>query len=99
MTKNDSVCKTEWCYHEDQFILASQSYIVICMAFLCTMLYTFQCVLHTLLSMSPFLFYQSHPKAGAVNQIIHPCFCKRLTIGQLNVQAATAEDEEQYTLT
>ena len=62
------------------------------------MLYTFQCVLHTLLSMSPFPFYQSHPKAGAVNEIIRPCFCKRFTIGQRNVQAATAEDEEQYSL-
>ena len=98
MTKNDSVCKTEWCYHEDQFILASQSYIVISIAFLCT-IYTFQCVLHTLLSLSTFLFYQSHPKAGAVNQIIHPCFCKRLTIGQRNVEAATGEYQEQYTLT
>ena len=63
------------------------------------MLYTFQCLLHTLLSMSRFLFYQSHPKAGAVNQIIHPCFCKKFTISQRNVQATTAEDEEQYTLT
>ena len=63
------------------------------------MYYTFHCVLHTLLSMSSFLFYQSHSKAGAVNQIIHPCFGKRSTIGQLNVQAATAEDEEQYTFT
>ena len=63
------------------------------------MLHTFQCLPHTLLSMSPFLFYQSHPKAGAVNQIIHPCFCKMLTISQRNVQVATAEDEEQYTLT
>ena len=41
ITKNDCVCKTEWCYHEDQFVLASQSYIVISVAFLCTMLYTF----------------------------------------------------------
>ena len=93
MTKNDSVCKTEWCYHEDQFILASQSYILISVAFLCTMLYTFQCLLYTL------FFYQSHPKAGTVSQIIHPCFCKKFTISQRNAQAATAEDEEQYTLT
>ena len=94
MTKNDSVCKTEWCYHEEQFILASQSFHSL---FMHHALYF--PILHTLLSVSQFLFYQSHPKAGAVNQIIHPCFCKRLTIGQLNVQAATAEDEGQYTLT
>ena len=74
------------------FYLASKSYSVISIALLCTMLYTFQCVLHT-------LFYKSQPKAGAVYQIIHPCFCKRFAIGQGNVQAATAEDEEQYTLT
>ena len=48
--------------------------------------------------MLAFLFYQSHLKTGAVNQTIHSCFCKRLSIGQLNVQAETAEKEEQYTL-
>ena len=30
--------------------------------------------------------------------MIHPCFCIRSTSGQLNVQAATAEDEKQNAL-
>ena len=29
--------------------------------------------------------------------MIYSCFCKGSTIGQFNIQAATAEDEEQYT--
>ena len=41
--------------------------------------------------MFPFLFNQSQSKAGADNQLNRPCFCKRLIIDQLNIQAATSE--------
>ena len=33
------------------------------------------------------LFDQSQSKAGVVNHMIHPCFRKRSTAGQLNVQS------------
>ena len=42
-----------------------------------------------------FLFFsQSQPKAIAINQMIHPCFRKTSTVGQLNEQAATAKKEK-----
>ena len=39
-------------------------------------------------------FSQSQPKAIAINQMIHPCFRKTSTVGQLNEQAATAKKEK-----
>ena len=39
-------------------------------------------------------FSQFQPKAVAVNQMIHPCFRKTSTVGQLNKQAATAKKEK-----
>ena len=39
-----------------------------------------------------------HKKSDAINQTTHLCFRKNSTIGQLNVTAATAENEEQCTL-
>ena len=47
---------------------------------------------HSVISMYPFHPCQSHLKANAVNQAI------LLTIAQSHVQAATAENEEQYTM-
>ena len=52
----------------------------------------------TILSLFLFLFYQLHSKSGAVNQTIHPCFYKRLTIGQLLLETATTKNEEQNNL-
>ena len=47
--------------------------------------------LKVVLPMFLFLLNKLQSKAGAVNQIIHPCFCKRSTLDKLNVQAATPE--------
>ena len=41
-----------------------------------------------------FLINQSQSKASNANQMIHLCFSKRSTVGQLNAQAATAEKEK-----
>ena len=48
--------------------------------------------------MFPFLFYWSYLKAGTVHSNNSSLFRKRSIISQLNVPAATAENEEQYTL-
>ena len=53
---------------------------------------------HTLLSMLLFLFYWSQLKAGAVHSSDSSLFRKMSIIGQLQVQAVTAENEKQYTL-
>ena len=58
------------------------------------MYYTFHCELphctfHVSLSFSMM-------KAGTVHFSNSTLFCQRLIIGQLNVPAATAENEEQY---
>ena len=45
-----------------------------------------------------FLLYRSHSKANATNQAILFCFRKRLNIDQSKIQTATAENEEQYTM-
>ena len=45
-----------------------------------------------------FLLYRPQSKANAVNQAILLCVRKRLKIDQYNVKTATAENEEQYTL-
>ena len=37
-------------------------------------------------------------KPVAANQMIHYCYCSSSTVGQLNVQAATAEKNDQYNL-
>ena len=42
--------------------------------------------------MYPFLLYQLQSKANAVNQTI----LLWMTVDQLSIQAATAENEEQY---
>ena len=47
-----------------------------------------------LLSVFNFVFNQSHLKAGIVNQMIHLCFRKRSTVGQLNVLAAAAKKKK-----
>ena len=47
-------------------------------------------------SMLPFLFYRLHWETGGVSKMIHSCFHKKSTIRQVNVQAATTENEEQY---
>ena len=62
----------------------------------CTML--FKVFFYTVRSMFHFLFNQSQLKAGVVNQISKTCFRIRPTIGQLNVQTATAKKEKLYTL-
>ena len=41
-----------------------------------------------------FLFNVLQSKAGVVIQMINPCFCKSLTLDQLNVQAVTAEKKK-----
>ena len=38
------------------------------------------------------------PKVGVVNQMNHLCFRRESTIGQLNVETATAEKEKLYIL-
>ena len=48
--------------------------------------------------MHHFLLYRPQSKANAVNQAILLCVRKRLKIDQYNVKTATAENEEQYTL-
>ena len=53
---------------------------------------------YTVYSMFLFLFNQSQLKAGVANQISQLCFCRKSTIGQLNVQTATAENKKIYTL-
>ena len=60
------------------------------------MLYTVY--FHTALSTFSFLFYWSHFKAGVVHSSDSSLFRKMSIIGQLQVQAARAENEEQYTL-
>ena len=45
-----------------------------------------------------FLFNRTQSKAGPANQMIDPCFRKRSLVGQLNVQAATTEEEKCYSL-
>ena len=52
----------------------------------------------TVLPMFVFLFYWSHLKAGAVHLSDSSLFRKRSIVGQLNVQAAATENQEQYTL-
>ena len=99
MTKNNSDCRTEYCYHVNQFIFAAaKTYCNFHILFMYCSLYfplrTF--TLHFLCFF--FFFIDRHSKAVAVNQTIYLCFCKRSTICKLNVQAATAVDEEQYTL-
>ena len=63
---------------------------------LCTILFTVY--FYTIFSMFLFLFHWSHLKAGAIPSSDSYLFRKRSTIGQLNVQAATAKNEQQYTL-
>ena len=63
---------------------------------LCTILSTLN--FNTVLSMFLFLFYWSHLKAVAVHFSDSSLFCKRSIMSQLNIQAATAENQEEYTL-
>ena len=51
-----------------------------------------------LVSMFLFLFNQSQSEAGVVNQTISPCFGKRSTVCQSNVQAAKTEQKNCYTI-
>ena len=53
---------------------------------------------HIVLSTFPFLFYWWHLKVSVFPSSHSSLFRKSLTIGQSNVQAATAENEERYTL-
>ena len=87
----------EYCCHVKQFILASATHIVISIFFSYTMYYTFHCELpyctfHVSLS---FLFIALESRYCPFKQ--SSLFRKRSIIGQLNVSAATAENEEQYT--
>ena len=87
----------DYCYHVKQFILASATHIVISIFFSYTMYYTFHCELpHCTFHVSLF-FYLSHLNAGTVHSSNSSLFRKRSIIGQLNVSAATTENEEQYT--
>ena len=86
----------EWCDHVNQFILEpANSYCNFHILFIYYVLYFPLCTSHST-SIFPFLFYWSHLKVGAVPSKDSPLFRKSLTIGQLNVQSATAENEEQY---
>ena len=49
-------------------------------------------------SMFAFLIILSQSKAGVVNKMNHLCFRRMSTIGQLNVQTATAEKKKLYNL-
>ena len=51
---------------------------------------------HAVLSMFLFLYYWSHLKADAFHLSDSSLFRKKSIIGQLNVQAATAENQEKY---
>ena len=51
---------------------------------------------HNVLSVFIFHFYWLHLKEGAVKSSISSLFYIRSAIGQLNVQAATAENEEYF---
>ena len=62
------------------------------------MYYTFHCELPHCNFHVSFSFYQSHLKECAVHSSDSSLFCKRSIMSQLNVQTATAENEEQYTL-
>ena len=78
-----------------QFILTSaKSYCNFHM--LCTILSTAN--FHAVPPMFLFLFSWSHLKAGGVYSSDWSLFRKRSIMGQLNVPAAAAENEEQYTL-
>ena len=83
-------------YHVKQFFLASACNFHILLIYY---VYTILSIgnFHTVLSMFPFLFYWSHLKTG-----VHSCnsslFRKMSIIGQSNVPARTAKNDEQYFL-
>ena len=77
-------------WHQQTRILKIYSFCIPCIIL-------FNVYFNTALSMFPF-FYCLHLKTGAFQSGISSWFRKRSTIGQLNVHAAKAENEEQYTL-
>ena len=88
----------EYYYHVKQFILVSANSYCNFHIFSYTMYYNFHCELPHCTFMFPFLFHWSHIKAGAVHSSDSSLFCKKSIINQLNIQAVTAENKEQYTL-
>ena len=89
----------EYCYHIKQFIMTSaNSYCNIHILFIYYVLY-FPLWTSTLyFPCFPFFFYWSHLKADAVHLSDSSLFRQRSIMGQLNVQAVTAENQEQYIL-
>ena len=88
----------QYCYHVNQFILEpANSYCNFHILFVYYVLYFPLCTSHSTFRI-PFLFHWSHLTVGAVPSSVSFLFRKSSTIGQLNVQFATAENEEQYTL-
>ena len=89
----------EYWYHVIRFILAlANSYCNFQILFIKILFILSIVNFHTVLAMFPFLFYWLHLKAGIVHSSDSSLFRKRSIIGQLNVPAPTAKDEEQYTL-
>ena len=90
----------------NQFILASaSSYCGFYIPLVDHAPFFFIAYFHTPFSMFLFLFHRFmgfhdrlQSKPVAANQMIQYCYCSSSTVGQLNVQAATAEKNEQYNL-
>ena len=84
-----------YCHHVKQFIQQTQTHNVMYLFSSCSILFILNfCIV---LFMFLFLFYSSHLKVCTVHSSNSFLFCERSIIGQLNIPAATAENEEQYT--
>ena len=98
--KSARTCKSLWVVLSRKPVYSGISKLILQCPYsfhiLCTILSTVY--LHTVLSIFPFLFYKSHLKAGAVQLSISFSLCIRSTIDQLNAQATTVENKQQYTL-
>ena len=89
----------EYCCHVKQVILASaNSYCNFRIFFIYYVLYFPVWTSKLYFPCFPFVFYCSHLKAGTVHSSDSSLIGKRSIISQLHVQAATAKNEEQYTL-
>ena len=100
----ERIIHEEQCYQINQFILASaNSYrnfhmlFIYCVLYfpLCTFSLYFPCLALLLLF---FFFFWIALESRCCQSSDFSLFHKSPTIGQLNVQAVTAENEEQYTL-
>ena len=88
-----------WYYVKQPILASANSYCNFHILFIHKLYATLSIVkLHTVLSMFRFLFNWSHLKAGTVHSSDLSLSRKRSIIGQVNVTVATAENEEQYTL-